>query len=73
MRRLGIDHVLRVGPLLVVAVVEVQHVQHRLGIVLLLLLADVRRQQEPLPCLGHSLEERERSVAFGQFAGTRIN
>lgn len=57
MRGLGVDHVLGVGPLLVVAVVEVQHVQHRLWVVLLLLLADVRRQQQPLPRFRHSLED----------------
>lgn len=55
MRSLGIDHVLRIGSLLIVAVVEVKHVQHGLRIVLLLLFADVRRQEQALPCFGHSL------------------
>ena len=71
MRRLGIDHVLGVGSLLVVAVVEVENVQHSLRIVLLLLLADIGRQQEPLPCFRHSLKgHKKSSISIGGINAT---
>lgn len=49
--------------MLIVVVVEVENVQHGLGIVLLLLFADVRGQQQPLPCFGHTLKEMRNLVS----------
>jgi len=57
MRRNGICHVLGTWPLFGSVVEPLEHIQHGLGILLLLLLADVGVHQESRPCLRHALKK----------------
>lgn len=49
-------HILGTGPLLAAVVEPIEHVQHRLRVLLLLLLANVGVLQHERPLLWHALE-----------------
>lgn len=56
-------HILGVRPLLAAVVEPVEHIEYRLWVLLLLLLADVGVHQQTSPGLWHSLFEFD--VGFG--------
>lgn len=50
-----IGHIFGVRPLLAAVIKPIQHIEHGLWILLLLLFADVRVHQQSCPCFWHSL------------------